>query len=94
MPAKSSPPPESTPEAPPAKTDTPAAAPAVQAFRFTGLIPSQYLSVPLTARPADGDKPATVFAWPGGAPDDRWESTDASPNQLPDNAPANTSSEG
>jgi hypothetical protein len=66
----------------------------VAAFRFTGLIPTQYLDVPLTAHPADGEKPATVLAWPAGPPDGRWEATDAPPNQLPDNAPADTTPEG
>jgi hypothetical protein len=60
------------------------------AYEFTGPIPTQYLEVPLTARPADADNPATVFDWPFSAPDDgRWQPTKKKPNQLPDNAPAN-----
>lgn len=71
-------------------------------YEFTGPIATQYLEVPLTARPADpgrqaeGDDPgvpatpATVFDWPFSAPGDgRWQPTKRKPNQLPDNAPAN-----
>lgn len=58
-------------------------------------VESVYLSVPLTARPATDERPATVFDWPEGAPDDgRWKPTKATPNQLPDNAPAEPVKEG
>lgn len=58
-------------------------------YEFTGPYATQYLHVPLTARPAGTDGPATVFDWPFGAPDDgRWQPTRKKPNQLPDNAPA------
>lgn len=69
------------------------------AYQFTGLLPTQYLHVPLTARPAaeavagtDADpgspaRPATVFDWPDGPPQDgRWTRTRLKPNQAADNA--------
>lgn len=70
-------------------------------YEFVGTIPTQYLEVPLTARPEDpgrdatGDEaavpatPATVFDWPFHAPGDgRWKPSKKKPNQQPDNAPA------
>lgn len=70
-------------------------------YEFVGTVPTQYLEVPLTARPetpgrdATDDEPAvpaspaTVFAWPFSAPGDgRWKPSRKKPNQLPDNAPA------
>jgi hypothetical protein len=58
-------------------------------YEFTGSLPTQYLDIPLTARPADGNDPATVFDWPFSAPDDgRWVPTKKKSNQQPDNAPA------
>jgi len=70
-------------------------------YEFTGPLATQYLEVPLTARPEDpgldatADEPAipatpaTVFDWPFSAPaDGRWKPTKKKPNQLPDNAPA------
>ena len=91
MPAKSSPPPE--PDQVPATTSDapelskPGAFPVPAAYRYTGLLPTQYLHVPLTAHPASDERPATVFAWPDGAPaDGRWEPTTDQPNQSPDNA--------
>jgi hypothetical protein len=63
-------------------------------YEFTGALPTQYLEVPLTAHPADGDQPATVFDWPFTAPDDgRWQPTKKKPNSLPDNAPAHPEGE-
>jgi hypothetical protein len=72
-------------------------------YGYVGTIPTLYLDVPLTARPAgpgrpaEGDDPgepatpATVFAWPFTAPDDgRWQPSKKKPNQLPDNAPADS----
>ena len=69
-------------------------------YEFIGTIPTQYLDVPLTARPADPGRPATddepeapaspatVFDWPFSAPDDgRWQPTKKKPNQAADNAP-------
>ena len=51
-------------------------------------------AVPLTARPAAGDTPATVFDWFTGCPDDgRWTTTRKKPNQQPDNMPADTQGE-
>lgn len=49
-----------------------------------------YPHVPLTARPATNDRPATVFDWPFGPPTDgRWAKTrKTKPNQAADNAPA------
>ena len=68
-------------------------------YEFTGTIATQYLEVPLTARPAYPGRPATddepavpatpatVFAWPFSAPGDgRWEPTKKKPNQVADNA--------
>ena len=98
--AKDEPKPDPTP-APKTTQETVAAAPDTPAnevppgrqpagvYEFTGPIPTLYLEVPLTARPADEDNPATVFDWPFSAPDDgRWQPTKKKPNQLPDNAPA------
>jgi hypothetical protein len=107
MPAKPPPPPV---EPDPAPADTPAsAAPEPEqpgavavpdgrlpagAYLFTGPIATQYLDVPLTARPAEGGSPATVFDWPFGAPNDgRWEPTRRKPNQRPDNEPADSEEE-
>jgi hypothetical protein len=108
MPVKPAPEPDPTP-APTAApvADEPGAVPVPDGrqpagvYQFTGSIATQYLEVPVTARPADpgrpadGDDPgvpatpATVFDWPFGAPaDGRWEPTKRKPNQLPDNAPA------
>lgn len=68
-------------------------------YEFVGTIPTQYLDVPLTARPADPGQdatddtpavpatPATVFDWPFSAPDDgRWKPSKKKPNQVADNA--------
>lgn len=68
-------------------------------YEFTGTLPTQYLDVPLTARPetpgrdATDDEPAipatpaTVFDWPFSAPDDgRWKPSKKKPNQVADNA--------
>lgn len=72
-----------------AKDDVPEGRLPAGVYEFTGALPTQYLEVPLTAHPADGDRAATVFDWPFTAPDDgRWEPTKKKPNQLPDNAPA------
>lgn len=75
-------------------------------YEFVGTIPTQYLDVPLTARPEDpgrdatGDEaavpatPATVFDWPFHAPGDgRWKPSKKKPNQQPDNAPADPEGE-
>jgi hypothetical protein len=75
-------------------------------YEFVGTIPTQYLEVPLTARPEDPGRdatddeaavpatPATVFDWPFSAPGDgRWKPSKKKPNQLPDNAPANPEGE-
>lgn len=75
-------------------------------YEFVGTVPTQYLEVPLTARPetpgreADDDEhavpaaPATVFDWPFHAPDDgRWKPSKKKPNTLPDNAPAHPEGE-
>lgn len=59
------------------------------AYEYTAGFDTVYLSVPLTARQARDDAPATVFAWPGGPPEDgRWQPTRKKPNQAPDNEPA------
>lgn len=58
-------------------------------YEFTGTLPTQYLEVPLTARPTGPGQAATVFDWPFSAPDDgRWQPTKKKPNQVADNAPA------
>lgn len=86
--------PAAEPESPPAAEATPAdevpaGRLAAGVYEFTGAVATQYLEVPLTARPATDDGPATVFDWPFSAPDDgRWKPTRRKPNQLPDNAPA------
>ncbi|MEU5596695.1 hypothetical protein [Streptomyces sp. NPDC020298] len=75
-------------------------------YEFVGTVPTQYLEVPLTARPAAPGRdatddeaavlatPATVFDWPVSAPGDgRWKPTKKKPNQQPDNAPADPEGE-
>lgn len=75
-------------------------------YEFVGTVPTQYLEVPLTARPenpgqdATDDEPAvpatpaTVFDWPFHAPGDgRWKPSKKKPNQQPDNAPADPEGE-
>lgn len=70
-------------------------------YEFVGTVPTQYLEVPLTARPENPGRdatddtpvvpatPATVFDWPFSAPGDgRWKPSKKKPNQQPDNAPA------
>jgi hypothetical protein len=110
MPAKSAPSPEPDPTPAADTTPTPAPAPTPEVapessksgtgrlpagtYQFTGPVPTQYLEVPLTAHPATDGRPATVFDWPFGAPDDsRWEPTKKKPNQAADNAPANPEGE-
>lgn len=57
------------------------------AYEYTAEFATVYLAVPLTARPAESSRPATVFAWPNGAPTDgRWAPTSKTPNQAADNA--------
>lgn len=53
-------------------------------------------ALPLTARPASADGPATVFDWAFGCPNDgRWQASRKKPNQLPDNeSPADLPKEG
>lgn len=105
MPAKT-PPPDQTPATDAHAEERPAAAPEpttpdvppgrlpAGTYLYTGSLPTQYLEVPLTAHPADDDRPATVFEWPFTAPDDgRWEPTKKKPNQLPDNTPAHPEGE-
>ncbi|MGE7437945.1 hypothetical protein [Kitasatospora sp. NPDC001175] len=91
MPAKNSPPPEPDP----AQADAPAkpgASPSPEpttpaAFEYAAGFDTVYVSVPLTAHPDDHRGPATVYAWPDGAPQDgRWQPTTLQPNQAPDNA--------
>ncbi|MEV7034636.1 hypothetical protein AB0N99_30945 [Streptomyces sp. NPDC093272] len=75
-------------------------------YEFAGSVPTQYLEIPLTARPevlaqdatddtpAVAAAPATVFDWPFSAPDDgRWKPSKKKPNQQPDNAPADPEGE-
>ena len=89
-----------------APNDVPKGRLAAGVYEFTGPLATQYLEVPLTARPenpgrdATDDEPAipataaTVFDWSFSAPDDgRWKPTKKKPNQLPDNAPANPEGE-
>lgn len=88
-----------TPDAPPAQDGTGAdAVPAGRlpagVYEFTGPIATQYLEVPLTARPASAAAPATVFDWPFSAPaDGRWAATKKKSNQVADNAAPLTSEE-
>jgi len=89
-----------------APDDVPKGRLAAGVYEFTGPLATQYLEVPLTARPEDPGRDATddelaipataatVFDWPFSAPDDgRWKPTKKKPNQLPDNAPANPEGE-
>lgn len=117
MPAKPAQEPERTPAATPAaqaalpkadaaEPDVPAGRQPAGVYEFTGPLATQYLEVPLTARPespgrdATDNEPAvpataaTVFDWPFSAPDDgRWKPSKKKPNQLPDNAPADPEGE-
>jgi hypothetical protein len=78
----------------PGAVDVPAGRQPAGTYEFAGPIATQYLEVPLTARPADGDAPATVFDWPFSAPDDgRWVASKKKPNQVADNAAPLTSEE-
>jgi hypothetical protein len=117
MPAKTPPEPDPTPATPDTTTidtaapvvpvgpepvlDVPPGRLPAGTYEYTGSLPTQYLEVPLTARPQDPGRPATddepavpatpatVFDWPFSAPDDgRWKPTKKKPNQQPDNAPA------
>ncbi|MFG3287258.1 hypothetical protein ACGF3G_00340 [Streptomyces sp. NPDC048179] len=57
------------------------------AYEFTHFADCVYPHVPLTARAATPDAPATVFDWPFGPPaDGRWTKTTRTPNQAADNA--------
>lgn len=72
---------------PPEPTAAVPTEPQAVAWEYTAPFDSIYLHVPLTARAATATTPATVFAWPDGAPDDgRWRPTRKKPNQVPDNA--------
>lgn len=75
-------------------------------YEFVGTLPTQYLEVPLTARPENPGQDATdaepavpataatVFDWPVSAPGDgRWKPSKKKPNQQPDNAPADPEGE-
>lgn len=119
MPSKPAQEPERTPATTPTtETDTPEPAPAAApdevpegrlpagTYEFVGTLPTQYLEVPLTARPenpgqdATDDQPAapatpaTIFDWPFSAPGDgRWKPTKKKPNQQPDNTPADPEGE-
>ncbi len=93
--------PEPTPHEEPPATDTiplaavaepPGLEPGV--YEYTHWADCVYPHVPLTARTATPDTPATVFSWAFGAPDDgRWAKTRKKPNQAADNAPAPSSEE-
>src|SRR3954468_8427328 len=99
--------PETAPEPDKPGVDTvPAGRLPAGTYEFTGPIATQYLEVPLTARPADpgrpadGDdpgvpaSPATVFDWPFSAPGDgRWKPVKRKSNQVADNAAPLTSEE-
>jgi hypothetical protein len=83
--------------APPAPEPAAAPAPAGPApgpYEYAHFTDCVYPHVPLTARAATADTPATVFDWPFGPPDDgRWTPTRKSPNQAADNTPAPSSEE-
>jgi hypothetical protein len=82
-----------------AKTASPAASPdapepqvptgAVTAYEYVWPTATVYQHIPLTARPADPltGAMATVFPFPDGPPDDRWQPTDQPVNQRRDNDP-------
>ncbi|AEW92933.1 MULTISPECIES: hypothetical protein [Streptomycetaceae] len=71
---------------PPAPKPTPPGRLAPGVYAYTAPYTTVYLDVPLTAHPATGTTPATVFNWAAGAPDDgRWEPTASPPNQQADN---------
>jgi hypothetical protein len=93
--------PREEPTAPAADTPTtlpePVAEPAglePGVYEYTHWADCVYPHVPLTARTATTDTPATVFNWAFGAPDDgRWAKTRKKPNQAADNAGPLTSEE-
>jgi hypothetical protein len=98
--------PQPEPSAAPAAVDTPAPAPAEApdpadttgpppgVYAYSYFADCVYPHVPLSARAATADAPATIFDWPFGPPDDgRWTPTSKSPNQAADNAPAPSSEE-
>lgn len=114
MPTAKPPKDEPTPqpqEAAASPADTPTDAPAQSGleagvYEYTHFADCVYPHVPLTARvarperPATDDDPgepavaATVFDWPVGPPDDgRWTKTRKKPNQAADNEPALSSEE-
>ncbi|MFE5037163.1 hypothetical protein [Streptomyces sp. NPDC056683] len=79
---------DEVPEPAPATPDAaPTAAEPGGAYEFTHFADCVYPHVPLTARAATPDTPATVFDWPFGPPaDGRWTKTTKKPNQAADNA--------
>lgn len=63
-------------------------------YEYTYFADCVYPHVPLSARAATPDTPATVFDWPFGPPQDgRWAPTSKKPNQAADNAGPLTSEE-
>jgi hypothetical protein len=106
MPTPKPPKDEPTPQAD-APTDIPAEAPAPEpeaapeppgpkpgVYAYTYFADSVYPHVPLTARAATADAPASIVDWPFGPPDDgRWAPTTKDPNQAADNASPVTAKE-
>ncbi|MGW4042946.1 hypothetical protein [Streptomyces sp. NPDC004721] len=63
-------------------------------YEYTHFADCVYPHVPLTCHAATADRPATVYDWPFGPPDDgRWTKTRKKPNQAADNMPAPSSEE-
>jgi hypothetical protein len=93
QPEEAAAPPVDTPAAP-AEAPVPAQAPEPGTYEYSHFADAVYPHVPLTARAATADTPATVFDWPFGPPDDgRWTPTTKTPNQAADNAGPLTSRE-
>lgn len=89
--SKGAPPPDPTDLSKEAPAENAGASAVPDAYEYTAGFSSIYLSVPLTAHPAENGRPATVFTWPDGAPaDGRWAPTTKTPNQAADNAPSST----
>jgi hypothetical protein len=92
QPEEAAPPAADIPAVPAAAPEPPAPEPGT--YEYTHFADCVYPHVPLSARAATADTPATRFDWPFGPPEDgRWTKTSKSPNQAADNMPALSSEE-
>lgn len=85
--------PAPAPVAEPVEAPAPAGPPP-GVYAYSHFADCVYPHVPLSARAATAEAPATIFDWPFGPPDDgRWTPTSKRPNQAADNEPAPSSEE-